>query len=87
MSAFKLPKLEFVALTYITTTLGGLEVSFLFTFEPRSKVAEEHPSTDFVLTTPVILGHESSGTVVEIGSAVKNLKTGDLVAELERTLP
>ncbi|KIM98764.1 hypothetical protein OIDMADRAFT_105160 [Oidiodendron maius Zn] len=35
---------------------------------------------DFVLTTPIILGHESSGTVVEIGSAVKNLKVGDRVA-------
>jgi D-xylulose reductase len=35
---------------------------------------------DFVLTTPIILGHESSGTVVEVGSAVKNLKIGDRVA-------
>ncbi|KAH8801437.1 chaperonin 10-like protein [Xylogone sp. PMI_703] len=35
---------------------------------------------DFILTTPIILGHESSGTVVEVGSAVKNLKVGDRVA-------
>ncbi|KAL6817657.1 GroES-like protein [Trichoderma camerunense] len=35
---------------------------------------------DFVLTTPIILGHESSGTVVEVGSAVKNLKVGTRVA-------
>ncbi|KAH8803468.1 chaperonin 10-like protein [Xylogone sp. PMI_703] len=35
---------------------------------------------DFILTTPIILGHESSGTIVEIGSAVKNLKVGDRVA-------
>lgn len=35
---------------------------------------------DFVLTSPIVLGHESSGTVVEVGSAVKNLKVGDRVA-------
>ena len=35
---------------------------------------------DFVLTSPIVLGHESSGTVVEVGSAVKNLKAGDRVA-------
>lgn len=35
---------------------------------------------DFVLTTPIILGHESSGMVVEVGSAVKNLKVGTRVA-------
>lgn len=35
---------------------------------------------DFVLTTPIILGHESSGIVVEVGSAVKNLKVGTRVA-------
>ncbi|PMD19964.1 GroES-like protein [Hyaloscypha hepaticicola] len=35
---------------------------------------------DFILTTPIILGHESSGTVVEIDSAVENLKVGDRVA-------
>ncbi|OQE18358.1 hypothetical protein PENSTE_c018G03195 [Penicillium steckii] len=35
---------------------------------------------DFVLNSPIVLGHESSGTVVEIGSAVKNLKVGDRVA-------
>ncbi|KAI4611848.1 uncharacterized protein J4E87_010350 [Alternaria ethzedia] len=35
---------------------------------------------DFVLNSPIILGHESSGTVVEVGSVVKNLKVGDRVA-------
>jgi D-xylulose reductase len=35
---------------------------------------------DFILNSPIILGHESSGTVVEIGSNVKNLKVGDRVA-------
>lgn len=35
---------------------------------------------DFVLKSPIVLGHESSGTVVEIGSSVKNLKVGDNVA-------
>ncbi|KAJ9658431.1 hypothetical protein H2198_003715 [Neophaeococcomyces mojaviensis] len=35
---------------------------------------------DFVLNSPIVLGHESSGTVVEIGAAVKNLRVGDKVA-------
>ena len=35
---------------------------------------------DFVLTSPIVLGHESSGTVVEMGQAVRNLKIGDKVA-------
>ncbi|RSL40674.1 hypothetical protein CEP53_013227 [Fusarium sp. AF-6] len=35
---------------------------------------------DFILPNPIILGHESSGTVVEVGSAVKNVKVGDRVA-------
>jgi D-xylulose reductase len=35
---------------------------------------------DFVLKSPMILGHESSGTVVEVGSQVRNLKVGDRVA-------
>jgi len=35
---------------------------------------------DFILKSPIVLGHESAGTVVEIGSAVKNLKVGDKVA-------
>ncbi|KAJ5303673.1 GroES-like protein [Penicillium atrosanguineum] len=34
----------------------------------------------FILNSPIVLGHESSGTVVEVGSAVKNLKVGDRVA-------
>ncbi|KAJ6088696.1 hypothetical protein N7486_009957 [Penicillium sp. IBT 16267x] len=37
-------------------------------------------SADFILNSPIVLGHGSSGTVVEIGSAVKNLKVGDRVA-------
>ena len=35
---------------------------------------------DFVLTSPIVLGHESSGIVVEVGSDVTNLKVGDKVA-------
>jgi D-xylulose reductase len=35
---------------------------------------------DFILTTPIVLGHESSGTVTSIGVAVKNLRIGDRVA-------
>ncbi|KAM5453218.1 hypothetical protein MaudCBS49596_002997 [Microsporum audouinii] len=34
----------------------------------------------FVLTEPMVLGHESSGVVTEIGPAVKSLKVGDRVA-------
>ena len=32
---------------------------------------------DFILTTPIVLGHESAGTVVDVGSNVKNIKQGD----------
>lgn len=35
---------------------------------------------DFILESPIVLGHESAGTVVEIGPKVKNLKVGDRVA-------
>jgi len=35
---------------------------------------------DFVLNSPIVLGHESAGTVVEIGSSVTNLRVGDKVA-------
>src|SRR6202521_3055336 len=33
----------------------------------------------FVVKQPMVLGHEASGTVVEVGGAVKNLKPGDRV--------
>lgn len=35
---------------------------------------------DFVLNSPIVLGHESAGTVVKVGLAVRNLKVGDKVA-------
>lgn len=35
---------------------------------------------DFVLNSPIVLGHESAGIVVETGKAVKNIKIGDKVA-------
>jgi D-xylulose reductase len=35
---------------------------------------------DFVLHNPMVLGHESSGTVTSVGSAVTRLKPGDRVA-------
>ncbi|KAI1912366.1 hypothetical protein LOZ39_002569 [Ophidiomyces ophidiicola] len=41
---------------------------------------------DFTLKSPMVLGHESSGVVVEVGSAVKALKPGDQVT-LEPGIP
>uniref|UniRef100_A0A674P772 Sorbitol dehydrogenase n=1 Tax=Takifugu rubripes TaxID=31033 RepID=A0A674P772_TAKRU len=35
---------------------------------------------DFVVKDPMVLGHEASGRVVKVGSAVKHLKVGDRVA-------
>lgn len=35
---------------------------------------------DFVVKAPMVLGHESSGVVVEVGDAVKSIKVGDRVA-------
>lgn len=35
---------------------------------------------DFILESPIVLGHESAGIVTEVGPAVKNLKVGDKVA-------
>ena len=40
----------------------------------------------FVVEKPIILGHESSGEVVEVGSKVKSFKVGDRVA-LEPGIP
>ncbi|KAI1444033.1 GroES-like protein [Annulohypoxylon stygium] len=34
----------------------------------------------FVVKDPMVLGHESAGTVVEVGSSVKTLKKGDRIA-------
>jgi D-xylulose reductase len=34
----------------------------------------------FVVKDPMVLGHESAGTIVEVGSGVKTLKVGDRVA-------
>lgn len=34
---------------------------------------------DFIVNEPMILGHEASGTVIETGANVKNLKAGDRV--------
>ncbi|KAM5354424.1 hypothetical protein ACJ41O_001073 [Fusarium nematophilum] len=35
---------------------------------------------DFVLNSPIVLGHESAGTVVEVGGKVRNVRVGDRVA-------
>ncbi|KAI1090321.1 GroES-like protein [Rostrohypoxylon terebratum] len=34
----------------------------------------------FVVKDPMVLGHESAGTVIEVGSSVKTLKKGDRIA-------
>ncbi|PMD54334.1 GroES-like protein [Hyaloscypha bicolor E] len=34
----------------------------------------------FILKDPMVLGHESAGTIVEVGSAVKSVKVGDRIA-------
>ncbi|KAM7152788.1 sorbitol dehydrogenase isoform 1-T1 [Macrochelys suwanniensis] len=35
---------------------------------------------DFIVKKPMVLGHESSGTVIKVGSSVTHLKPGDRVA-------
>ncbi|MDR1252109.1 MAG: NAD(P)-dependent alcohol dehydrogenase [Treponema sp.] len=35
---------------------------------------------DYIVKPPFVLGHESGGTVIEVGEAVKHLKIGDRVA-------
>ncbi|KIW24537.1 chlorophyll synthesis pathway protein BchC [Cladophialophora immunda] len=35
---------------------------------------------DFILNSPIVLGHESAGRIVSVGKAVKSLKAGDMVA-------
>ncbi len=40
----------------------------------------------FVVTTPLILGHEAAGTIIEVGSEVRSLKPGDHVC-MEPGLP
>jgi D-xylulose reductase len=34
---------------------------------------------NFIVTEPMVLGHEASGTIIEVGSNVRNLKAGDRV--------
>lgn len=41
---------------------------------------DEFQCGSFKVKDPMVLGHESSGVVVEVGSAVRNLKVGDEVA-------
>jgi len=41
---------------------------------------------DFIVNSPMVLGHESSGVVEEVGSAVLNLKKGDRIT-LEPGVP
>ncbi len=41
---------------------------------------EEGRIGSFILKDPMVLGHESAGTIVEVGSAVRSLKVGDRVA-------
>ncbi|KAJ5804293.1 uncharacterized protein N7518_000596 [Penicillium psychrosexuale] len=41
---------------------------------------EEGSIGPFVVTDPMVLGHESAGVITQVGSAVKSLKVGDRVA-------
>jgi threonine dehydrogenase-like Zn-dependent dehydrogenase len=41
---------------------------------------------DFIVKSPMVLGHESSGVVAEVGSAVTHLKKGDRIT-LEPGIP
>ncbi|PMD32244.1 GroES-like protein [Hyaloscypha variabilis F] len=41
---------------------------------------EEGRIGSFILKDPMVLGHESAGTIVEVGSAVKSVKVGDRIA-------
>jgi len=41
---------------------------------------------DFIVNSPMVLGHESSGVVEEVGSSVKHLKKGDRIT-LEPGIP
>uniref|UniRef100_T1IX42 Sorbitol dehydrogenase n=1 Tax=Strigamia maritima TaxID=126957 RepID=T1IX42_STRMM len=41
---------------------------------------------DFIVTEPLVLGHEASGTIAKVGRKVKNFKKGDRVA-LEVGIP
>ena len=36
---------------------------------------------DFVVRAPMVLGHESSGTVSKLGPGVENLKVGELCSQ------
>lgn len=39
---------------------------------------------DFVVTEPMVLGHEAAGRVVKVGSAVRHLKVGECCCPLQR---
>jgi D-xylulose reductase len=62
------PKDVLIAINY--TGICGSDVHYW---------AEGHIGS-FILNEPMVLGHESSGTIVSVGSEVKSLKPGDHVA-------
>ena len=39
---------------------------------------------DFIVKSPMVLGHESSGTVVELGEGVTNLEPGSKSSSISR---
>ncbi|GMM35353.1 L-iditol 2-dehydrogenase [Saccharomycopsis crataegensis] len=67
------PKLQdphFVRIAIKKTGICGSDVHYV-----------QHGETGpFVVKSPMVLGHESSGVIVEVGSAVTNVKVGDRVA-------
>lgn len=77
MCAFISPKQAYAAVTSTTGSEGGLEV---LAHRSSKRLLDQLTWLDFVLESPIVLGHESAGTIVEVGSAVKNIKVGDRVA-------
>ncbi|KAG9577238.1 GroES-like protein, partial [Aureobasidium melanogenum] len=69
-----------IAQTGICGSDVSLKILTICSFRAENSSWQRGRIGDFVLRSPIVLGHESSGTVVEVGGAVKNLKQGDRVA-------
>ena len=76
-----LPKDNEVLIKVEATAICGTDISFYNWNQSAQDFASK-----FAVTFPFVLGHECSGTVVEIGSQVKGIQVGDRVA-LETHIP